>query len=130
MTFTTRIKNGKEKETKETIIYRICEEIKYGTILLVQEEHPGYNKVCLDKRRKKYIPRIYRIKDTNIQYLNMENPDVIKRIKQLREQYAQENLILFLPFRTKPDLLSNHDDTYWTSVTSEKKDLIWKKYLT
>jgi hypothetical protein len=60
----------------------------------------------------------------------MENPDVIKRIKQLRENYAQENLILFLPFRTKSDLLSNHDDTYWTSVTSEKKDLIWKKYLT
>ena len=53
MTFTTRIKNGKEKETKETIIYRICEEIKYGTILFVQEEHPGYNKVCFKKRRKR-----------------------------------------------------------------------------
>ena len=57
----------------------------------------------------------------------MENPDVNERTKQLREKYAQENLILFLPFRTKSDLLSTHDDTYWTSFTSEKKDLIWKK---
>ena len=46
MTITTRKKRDKEKETKETIMYRSCDEIKYGTILFFQEEHPGYNKVC------------------------------------------------------------------------------------
>ena len=57
----------------------------------------------------------------------MNDIDVNKRTTQLREKYTQENVILFLPFRTKSDLLSTHDDTYWTSFTSEKKDLIWKK---
>ena len=52
MTITTRKKRDKEKETKETIMYRSCDEIKYGTILFFQEEHPGYNKVCLKKEKR------------------------------------------------------------------------------
>ena len=46
LTFTTRMKWDKEKETRVTINYSICYEINFGTILFFQEEYPGYNKVC------------------------------------------------------------------------------------
>ena len=44
-----RKKRDKEMETKGIITYRICEQMKDGTLLLFHEEHPGYSKVCLKK---------------------------------------------------------------------------------
>ena len=59
--------------------------------------------------------------------LIMEDSNVRNSITELREKYAQENSILYLPFRSKEDLQSTTDNTYWTSFTSEKQHIIWPK---
>ena len=45
----------------------------------------------------------------------------------MREKYAQEALILFLPFQKDSDLRSSFDNTYWTSFLHKKKAFMWEK---
>ena len=57
------------------------------------------------------IPRIFRRREINMEDLSMEGSNVRNSIIDLREKYAQENFILFLPFRLKEYLQSTTDNT-------------------
>ena len=75
------------------------------------------------------VPRIFRKKDINFKDLSIDDDEVNETIKTLREKYAQEALILFLPFQKDSDLCSSFDNTYWTSFLHKKRLLCGKKGL-
>ena len=75
------------------------------------------------------IPKVYRSSDININDLCVDKDEVNGTVISLREQYAQEALILFLPFQEDSDLRSIDDNIYWKSFTRYKKRIYGRSVL-
>ena len=81
----------------------------------------------LEKIKKFRVPRIFRNKDIDLNDLLINEKEVPDNVTSLREQYAQDALILFLPFRDNIDLLSREDKTYWSAFWIDKRDKMWNE---
>ena len=90
-----------------------------------QRHHPGYEFSCLSKRDHECIPKLYYSnKFPDIAHLDMEKGnDVDDGVKELREVYAIKAMLMFYPFREKPDLL-NGMESMWDSFMEQKTKLL------
>ena len=94
-------------------VYKTFKQINNGNIAgnlsyMFIEGHPGRHYCYLKERKVPVIPIIStsssKVDISLLQVLN-ENPGL--NTKMLRERYAKDALMLFLPFRQKNDLLAN-----------------------
>ena len=113
-----------------TMQYEKCYTKKEGALDFVSS-HPGSKHAFLVRVKTTVIPIISMsdglpdLADLELQEIAPSNVALFRR-----EEYAQRALMLFLPFRSKEDFLSNEDGKYWTKLTEACEDgTIWNKGL-
>ena len=91
-------------------------------VLEFVSEHPGRKYIGLKKIKKIKIPILYTSPFCDIEELYLEEDEnkVKNHTKILREGYALKALLLFLPFRSREDLIDTCDGTHWTRFNTAK----------
>ena len=98
-------------------VYKTFKQINNGSIAgnmsyMFIEGHPGRHYCYLKKRKIPVIPVMSTsTSKIDINLLQVLNEDPSLNTKILREKYAKDAIMLFLPFRERTDLLAN--GTHW-----------------
>ena len=111
------IEMNQKEQDDDLKVYNSIEEIRTDDIFYFRPENSGHKHICLKNMNSCKIPKVYRSCDINISNLCMDDDEVNGTLNLLQEQYAQEDLILFLPYQKDSDLRPSFDKMHWTSFT-------------